>query len=181
MIAINKSPRVRPIGLGGIPRQIIAKAILSFLKVDVQDATGTLELYFAQQISGIEAAIHSVQNLFEKEETKAVSLVDASNAVKSLDRLVALQNIRRLCAPRAKILIKCYRDLTDLFVGGDVLRSREGSTQRDPLAKPMYAIATGYLIRNLDHNMNEIWYADDTSGVGTLSQSHNWWNQTRQQ
>ena len=87
MIAINKNPGVCPIGIGEIPRLIIAKAILSTLKGDVQDATGTLQLC-AGQISGIEAAIHSMRNLFEKKETEAV-LLDASNAFNSLNRLVA--------------------------------------------------------------------------------------------
>ena len=77
-IAINKNPGICSFGFGEILRQIIAKAILSFLKGDGQDATGTLQLC-AGQISRIEAAIHLVKNLFEKEETEAVLLVDATS------------------------------------------------------------------------------------------------------
>ena len=57
-----------------------------------------------------------------------------------------MQNVRRLCAPLANIMINSYRDPTELFIDGDVLLSREGTTQGDPLAMPIYAIATVPLI-----------------------------------
>ena len=53
-------------------------------KGDIQDATGTMQLC-AGQISGIEAAIHAVDTLFELEETEAVLLIYASNAFNSLN------------------------------------------------------------------------------------------------
>ncbi len=55
-----------------------------------------------------------------------------------LIRLTALHNITRLCPSLATVLINTYRAL---FVDGDVLYSREGTTQGDPLAMPMYALA----------------------------------------
>ena len=94
LIALNKNPGVRPIGIGETPRHLIAKAILSITKGDVQDAAGALQLCTGQ-ISGIEAAVHSVRSLFEKDETEAVLLVDANNAFNALNIQVALQNIRR--------------------------------------------------------------------------------------
>ena len=42
----------------------------------------------------------------------------------------------------ATILINTYRAPTELFVDGDTLLSQEGTTQGDPLAMPMYALAT---------------------------------------
>ena len=61
------------------------------------------------------------------------SLVDASNAFKSLNRQVALHNIRHLCPSLATILINTYREPTELFVDSEVLWSEEGTTQDDPL------------------------------------------------
>ena len=88
-----------------------------------------------------------------------------------------MQNVRRLCAPLANIMINSYRDPTELFIDGDVLLSREGTTQGDPLAMPIYSIATVPLIRRLDQNVMQVWYADDATGVGKISNLRNLWNQ----
>ena len=65
------------------------------------------------QISGIEAAVHAVKTIFNSSDTEAVLLVDTTNAFNSLNRQVALHNIRRLCPPLATILINTYRAPTD--------------------------------------------------------------------
>ena len=102
-----KKPGVRPIGIGDTARRIIAKAVLSVAKPDIQEASGCLQMC-GGQISGIEAAVHAVRTIFNSSDTEAVLLVDATN---SLNRQVTLQNIRRLCPPLATILINTYRTL----------------------------------------------------------------------
>ena len=49
--------------------------------------------------------------------------------------------------------------------------SEEGTTQGDPLAMPMYALATIPLINRLrdETNVVQVWYADDASASGSLS------------
>ena len=108
-------------------RRIIAKAILTVTRLDIQEAAGSLQ-HCAGQISGIEATVHAVNSLFQQEETEAILLVDASNAFNSLDYLSALHNICRLCPSLATALINSYRAPTELFVDGDVLYSSEGTT-----------------------------------------------------
>jgi hypothetical protein len=88
-------------------RRIIAKAVLSVVKPDIQEASGCLQMC-GGQISGIEAAVHAVRTAFDSYDTEAVLLVDATNAFNSLNRQVALHNIRRLCPPLATILINTY-------------------------------------------------------------------------
>ena len=121
------------------------------------------------QIAGIEAAVHAVRAAFDSSDTEAVLLVDATNAFNSLNRQVALQNIRRLCPPLATILINTYRVPTELFVEG-------GTTQGDPLAMPMYALATIPLIKRLKSNTKQIWYADDVAATGKLVDLCMWWD-----
>ena len=154
-------------------RRIIAKAVLSITRDDVQDAAGSLQLC-AEQISGIKAAVHAVRNLFECDDTEAVLLVDASNAFNSLNRQVALQKI---CPSLATVLINTYREPSELFVDGDVLYSREGTTHGDPLAMPMYALATIPLIKKLDKTVHKVWYADDATGVGKMADLRKWWDE----
>ena len=69
----------------------------------------------------------------------------------------AMRNIRTLCPPFATPVINIYREKIDLFVGGEVLESKEGTTQGDPLAMAIYAIATVPLVKRLSQ---EVTHAD---------------------
>ena len=113
---------------------------------------------------------------FNSPETEAVLLVDASNAFNSLNRQAALLNIRHLCPSIATALINTYRDPSSLFVDGSSLLSQEGTTQGDPLAMPMYAIATTPLIHSLPSDVQQAWYADDASASGGVSNLRAWWD-----
>ena len=178
LIALDKCPGVRPIGICETARRIVAKAILFVTKSDIQEAAGVRQLC-GGQIAGIEAAIHSVHREFHTEGVEAVLLVDASNAFNSLNREAALHNIRHICAPLAKVLINIYREPTELFVDGQTLLSQEGTTQGDPFAMPFYALATVPLIRHLDEveDLKQVWYADDASATGSLTSLRTWWDE----
>ena len=63
--------------------------------------------------------------------TEAVVLVDASNAFNQLNRQLALRNISVLCPSLACFVINIYRANAPLFVGGEVIYSREGTTVRE--------------------------------------------------
>ena len=54
---------MRPIGIGETSCRIIAKAVVSVTKSDVQDAAGSIQLC-AGQIAGAESAVHVVRDLF---------------------------------------------------------------------------------------------------------------------
>ena len=176
LIALDKKPAVRPIGVSEILCRIIAKAILSVLRYDVMEAAGPLQLC-AGQIAGIEAAIHAVRSTFECEGTQGVLLVDASNMFNALNRSTALLNIRNICPSIFTVLCNCYHATSDLFVDGLTIQSQEGTTQGDPLAMPMYALATVPLIQKLSSSSQVIqtWYADDTSAAGQLRNIGIWW------
>ena len=47
LIALNKIPGVHPIGVGEVVRRIIAKAVLSIIGPDIQQATGSLQFVLA--------------------------------------------------------------------------------------------------------------------------------------
>ena len=97
----------------------------------------------------IEQAIHAVRSTFECEGMQGVLLVDASNAFNALNRSTALHNIRKICPSIFTVFYNCYRTLSDLFIDGLTLQSQKGTTQGDPLAMPMYALATVPLIQKL--------------------------------
>ncbi len=175
LIALDKNPGVRPIGICETARRIIAKAVLNVTRSDILEATGSIQLC-AGQTAGTEAAVHAMNQAFQATEAEAVLLVDASNAFNSLNRQAALHNIRHLCPSLATILINTYRQAADLYVDGTTLSSQEGTTQGDPLAMPMYAIALLPLIRQCNQEVKQVWYADDATAAGRISNLRSWWD-----
>ena len=137
LIALDKNPGVRPIGVGETVRRIIEKAILFIIRQDILEVAGTLQLCVGQEAGG-EAVIHAMRQLFQDDTSEAVILVDATNTFNSLNRKAALHNIKSL----ATVLINTYRDATQLLIEDKTLFSCEGTTQSDPLAMVMYAIGT---------------------------------------
>ena len=128
-------------GICDIVRRIIARSVLSITQLDLLKASGSLQLC-AGQIAGVEAGIHAVRSCFNEESTEEVLLVDATNAFNFFNRNSALLNIHYLCLAIATVVISCYREPADLFVGGTTLKSPEGTTQCDSLAILVYALAT---------------------------------------
>ena len=154
LIALDKNPGVRPIGIGEVARRIVAKAILTVLRTDIQEAAGSLQLC-AGQISGVEAAVHAIHGSFNSESCQAALLIDATSAFNCLNREAALHNIRHLCPSFSTILINTYRSPTELFVDGSTILSQEGTTQGDPLAMPMYALGILPLIQRSSSTTRE--------------------------
>ena len=121
-------------------------AVLTVTRGDVQDAADSVQLC-AGQIAGVEAAVHAVQKSFRQDKTEVALLVAASNAFNSLNR--------------------------DASLHGEVMFSREGTTQGDPLAMPMYAVATIPLIKRIPNSVSQVWYADDAAALGSMTE---WWD-----
>ena len=171
LIPLNKNPGIRPIGIGEILRRIVGKAIGWTLNSDIQLAAGPLQASTDLK-GGAEAAIHTMKDIFEADDTEGVILVDASNAFNSLNRKVALYNIQYICPPFANILINTYRHPSRLFIaGGREILSQEGTTQGDNLAMSFYGLGTNTLLNTLKQKVSEIkqvWLADDATGAGRL-------------
>ena len=79
---------------------------------------------------------------FANEDIKGALLVDANNAFNSINRQAALHNISIICPPLAQVLLNTYRaPVRCMIQGGGEISSTEGTTQGDPLAMAMYALA----------------------------------------
>ena len=75
----TKNPGIRPIGVGEVRRWIVGKTIAGFLKEEIKEAAGPLQVC-AGPSAGSEAAIHAMSQVFVKEEIDCILLIDASNA-----------------------------------------------------------------------------------------------------
>ena len=172
LIALDKHPGVRPIGVGEVCRRLLARAVLCVIRNDVLQAAGPLQLC-AGQPAGCEVAIHAMRKIFESSE--AVLQVDATNAFNCLNRQAALRNISVLCPSFARILINTYREDSKLYIDGNYLLSQEDTTQGDPLAMTMYAQGVVPLIQKLSNiDVSQMWYGDDASAGGSLQSLSSW-------
>lgn len=179
LIPLDKCPGVRPIGVGEVPRRIIAKAVLSLFRLDIQDAAGPLQVCAGQE-GGCEAAIHAMRQVFADQDVHGALLVDASNAFNTINRHAALHNIKSICQPLYQILLNTYRAPIRCIICGDgEITSSEGTTQGDPLAMAMYALAVKPLINKLQMDapsIKQVWYADDATGAGTCDDLKSFWD-----
>ena len=143
----------------------MGKCVTKVTKPNVIDVSGSLRVCSGHK-SGSEAAIHTMRELFEHDNSDAVLLIDASNAFNSLNRAAALHNIRVLCPSIATYAINTDREPTRLFiVGRQELRSFEGTMQGNSLAMSLYAISLQphgvcqlrRVLRGLQADEEEIW------------------------
>ena len=150
-------------------------------RADLEDVCGVTQLCSGLR-AGMEGAIHAVCELFDRhsDDGWGVLLVDAKNAFNSVNRVAALWNARVLWPRCSRFLFNTYRGYARLFVQGSdqVLLSKEGVTQGDPLSMMMYAVAVLPLIHSLDdsHRWIQNWYADDSSCIGELSFIRQWFD-----
>ena len=134
----DKSPGVRPIGVGEVLRRIIGRTIVSCIQTDLKQLGGSQQLCMGQR-SGIEHANYSLRGNFD--ENEAVLLIDATNAFKLLNRKLALESIKITCPAPFNAVKNSYSSPSPLYVIGTTLWSEGGTTQGDPLAMCMYGVA----------------------------------------
>jgi len=177
LIPLDKNPGVRPIGICECLTRLVGKAVLTVVRPYIRrEVTGALQLCAGQE-AGVEAAIHTMRDIFNDEDSDGILLVDARNAFNNLNRKAALLNVNRLCPALGKVLINTYRSAADLFVGGETIKSQEGTTQGDPLAMAMYAVSTIPLLQNAKTpSAKQIWFADDATSGGKLTGMRHWWD-----
>lgn len=181
LVALDKCRGVRPVGIGEVAKRIMSKAILTVIREDVRRVVGSHQLCVGQR-SRCEVAIHALDRLFEQDTTKGVLLVDASNAFNNLNRKATLANVQTICPVFAAVMINTCRSDPSLFIGGESISSREGTTQGDPLAMAMYAVGILPLILRLQEEAeaNQIWYADDSAAGGSIKGLKEWWNRLQE-
>ena len=83
-----------------------------------------------------------MSKILNKEDSVAVLIIDASNAFDAVNRKLCFQNDSVICPEIAVFVKNCYALPSRLFIiGGKELKSCEGTTQGDPSAMVIYAIA----------------------------------------
>jgi hypothetical protein len=227
LVALDKQPGVRPVGIGEIYRRLFAKCLLKVIGSQATAACGNYNLC-AGLPAGIEGAVHAVREVFEEQEAAeqeatgafltqpatdeddeeatglsendsdeeqmpgliprgrpasvngveptGVLQIDAKNGFNELSRKAMLWTARHRWANGARFSLNCYRHASMLILrrqGGscEVLLSREGVTQGDPLSMVLYGLALTPLAEQLRLAVPTVvqpWYADDAAMEGPV-------------
>ena len=176
LIALDKCPGVRPVGIGEIWSRLIAKVVLVEAGPEAKATCGDDQLCAGLE-AGIEGGIHAANQWWkeiELEENNGFLLVDARNAFNEMSRAAMLWTVRHEWPSGARFVFNCYKRWAILGIRGQkgsflVIHSKEGVTQGDPLAMFAYGIGVLPLIRRLKRNypgLFQPWYADDAGAGG---------------
>ena len=179
LIALDKCPGVRPIGVGECLRRVLGCALALVTGWEAQSASGVDQLSCGMQ-SEVEGAIHAMSALYDDHSNDGLSflLMDAANAFNSVSRAAALWNAQALWPNCSHFLFNMYRSYAFLLLKScnEMLLSREGVTQGDPLSMLFYSVATLPLVTALkgDGCWFQSWYADDSVCAGSLGDIRCW-------
>ena len=133
LIALDKCPGIRPIGIGKGLCRILGDVLALTTQYEVEDIFGLAQLCSGLK-SGIDGAIYALWKVFaEKAGTGlGVLLIDARNAFNSLNWVLALWNARALWPLRSRFLFNTYRGHAALAVYGskEYVYKRRGNSRR---------------------------------------------------
>ena len=99
-----------------------------------------------------------------------------------------LHNIGIKCPTLALYAENTYKNPSDLYIENTtkennsrvtVIKSKEGTTQGDPIAMAMYAIGLSVLQDKISYDktrVKQVAYADDLSGAGKITDLKDWWD-----
>ena len=131
--------------------------------------------------SGCEVAIYVMNQIFNKEDSDAVLLIDAFNAF----NVISSQLLREIC-PEIAVFIRncCFLALIFFMIARTELKSFEGMTQGDLAAMAIYTIAIISLLLMLVDQEEQLvgkathsaTYIDNFTGAGSITNLLHWWN-----
>ena len=156
LITLDKNPGLRTIGIGEVLRRIASRVVASHIREDIMSEVVSLQVCAGQEV-GFESLVLAMHEIYEDQLSEAVLLVDALNALNSINRNAFLHNITIICPPLARYVRNCYYTNTRLFIiGGGEIQSMEGTTQGDPTAIALCAIAIISLVLVLVAQANQV-------------------------
>ena len=111
-----------------------------------------------------------------EEDLAGCLLADAANGFNNVSRLEMLWTVAHRWPRASSFAFNCYRPFPQLVirVSGDctpeIILSRKGVTQGDPMSMPLYGISFAVLADQLKREFMspmQVWYADDLSATAS--------------
>ena len=115
-------------------------------------------------------AAHSLRRFTQHPENadKVILKIDFKNAFNSLRRDAMLRQVALDTPAIYAYVYQTYANPSHLFFGDELLNSKEGVQQGDPLGPFLYSITVMNLLRGCESELN-LWYLDDANLAGDPS------------
>lgn len=168
LCAFNKKDGgIRPIAVGMTMRRLSAKLICS----KMYDKLGTLfrptQLGFGTN-SGAEAICHAIRRYvtFPHDSEKVLIKIDFYNAFNMVNRDTILDRVKQYIPEFYNFIHQCYKNESFLSFGNNLILSKRGVQQGDPLGPPLFCLVILPIILKLKSEIN-VWYLDDGTIAGS--------------
>ena len=118
LVALDKSPGVRPIGVGEIWRRLLAKVVLRVTGKEATDACGSDQLCAGVE-GGIEAGVRAASRIirdYGDDDDWGYLTIDARNAFNEVNRLQMLWSVRKYWPSAARFVFNCYKGNSRLVI-----------------------------------------------------------------
>ncbi|KAJ0174020.1 hypothetical protein K1T71_010166 [Dendrolimus kikuchii] len=158
----KKDGGIRPIAVGTVYRRLAAKCCCKKKAEDLKLYFQPNQLGFGSR-GGCEAAVHALRTFLQHNGGDLVLKVDVKNAFNSVDRSALLSQIKDQIPDCYHFLWQCYSQNSKLIFQDNVIYSKTGCQQGDPLGPAIFSLAIHPIITRLKSKFN-VWYLDD----GTL-------------
>jgi len=162
LIAFDKKKTdVRPIAVGITWRRVSGKIACYHVKDDLAAILAPKQLGFGVK-GGAEALIHAVRCFATADHDKAMAIVkfDFRNAFNMLFRRLLLPEIEEICPELSPLIRQAYSQYSNLIYDEEIIHSKRGVQQGDPLGPPAFCIGIMKLTHSLVSRLNG-WYLDD--------------------
>ena len=177
LIALDKKPGVRPIGIGQIWQRLMAKTMVPIAGPIATDTCGTDQLCAGLK-AGIEGGAAQFWKKMASEPDFGFFLANAMNAFNFVSQVITIWNVRCSWAITFHFRFNCCCHCGLLVVHSSsgarcFLHSEDGVTQGDPLAMILCDHTVLPMIRDLKSqfkNLLHLWFADNGNAGGKLQE-----------
>ena len=174
LIALSKEDGgVRPIAIGHTIRRLAGKVAMSKMKEKYPALLYPNQLGVALP-GGAEIGVHTLRQFVNHahSEDNLVANIDFRNAFNSIRRHKLLAEVKEHTPSLYRMIYQCYSTLSYLYFGDkDLLYSKEGVQQGDPLGPLLFSLGIRDLLKSCKSEVN-IWYLDDGTVCGDPKTVH---------
>lgn len=162
LIAFDKKKiDVRPIAVGIVWRRLAGKIACFHIKNDLSEILCPIQLGFGVR-GGAEALIHAVRCFAKADHAKPMAIIkfDFKNAFNMMFRKYLLTEVKEISPEIFPMIQQAYSSFSNLFYDEDIILSKRGVQQGDPLGPPGFCIGIMKMTHSLFSRLNG-WYLDD--------------------
>ena len=173
LIALSKSEGdgLRPIAIGLTLRRLAGKIVMNKLRPDCKQLLSSRQLGVGVT-RGAEIAVHSLRRYIRRNDNmdKVILKLDIRNAFNSMRRDKILNEVRERVPELYPMVWQSYAEPSNLYIGnGDIIGSREGVQQGDPLGPFLFCLGLTDLVSDSQSELSN-WYQDDGTLAGSVDE-----------